>query len=211
MNYDFILILFISIICYLIGSIPFGLILTKLKGLKDLRTIGSGNIGATNVLRTGNKKLALLTLILDFSKSYIPLLIILKILKIPFFLTITSNLYLDQFSMILIFGYFSIIGHCYPIWLKFKGGKGVATSLGVIFLLDPLIGVLLLAIWILIFYIFKISSLSALIASICFPVLIFLKYENVNLIFLTIFLTIFVFFTHRENIKRILKQEEKKI
>ena len=87
----------------------------------------------------------------------------------------------------------------------------MATSLGVIFLLDPLIGVLLLAIWILIFYIFKISSLSALIAAKCFPILIFLKYENVNLIFLTIFLTIFVFFTHRENIKRILKQEEKKI
>ncbi len=211
MKYDFILILIIPIICYLIGSIPFGLILTKLKGLKDLRTIGSGNIGATNVLRTGNKKLALLTLILDFSKGYIPLLIILKIFKTSFFLTITANFYLDQFSMILIYGYFSIIGHCYPIWLKFKGGKGVATSLGVVFLLDPLIGLMLLAIWILIFYIFKVSSLSALIASTCFPVLMFLKYEKVNIIFFTILLTIFVFFTHRKNIKRILKKEEKKI
>ena len=203
--------LIIPIICYLIGSIPFGLILTKFKGIKDLRTIGSGNIGATNVLRTGNKKLALLTLILDFSKGYIPLFIISKILEIPVSLTITANLYLDQFSLVLIYGYFSVIGHCYPIWLKFKGGKGIATSLGVVFLLDPLIGLSLLAIWILIFFIFKISSLSALISSICFPILMFLKYEKVDLIFFTLLLTIFVFFTHQENIKRILKQEEKKI
>ena len=206
----FILIL-IFIICYLIGSIPFGLILTKLFDNNDLRNIGSGNIGATNVLRTGNKTLALLTLILDLSKSFIPLFIFFKLYPHPIINDFFNLIIVDKIFLILVFGYFFVLGHCFPIWLKFKGGKGIATSLGVILSIDFFIGLCLLTIWILVFLIFKISSLSALISSTSFPILIFFKYEKVNLLYLSILLTIFVFFTHRANIIRLLKKEEKKI
>ena len=117
----------------------------------------------------------------------------------------------DKIFLILVFGYFFVLGHCFPIWLKFKGGKGIATSLGVILSIDFFIGLCLLTIWILVFLIFKISSLSALISSTSFPILIFFKYEKVNLLYLSILLTIFVFFTHRANIIRLLKKQEKKI
>ena len=205
-------ILFLTfIICYLIGSIPFGLILTKLFDNNDLRNIGSGNIGATNVLRTGNKTLALLTLILDLSKSFIPLFIFFKLYPHPIINDFFNFIIVDKIFLILVFGYFFVLGHCFPIWLKFKGGKGIATSLGVILSIDVFIGLCLLTIWILVFLIFKISSLSALISSTSFPILIFFKYEKVNLLYLSILLTIFVFFTHRANIIRLLKKEEKKI
>ena len=210
MTENFILFL-ILIICYLIGSIPFGLILTKLFDNNDLRNIGSGNIGATNVLRTGNKTLALLTLILDLSKSFIPLFIFFKLYPHPIINDFFNLIIVDQIFLILVFGYFFVLGHCFPIWLKFKGGKGIATSLGVILSIDFFIGLCLLTIWILVFLIFKISSLSALISSTSFPILIFFKYEKVNLLYLSILLTIFVFFTHRANIIRLLKKEEKKI
>ena len=201
----------IFIICYLIGSIPFGLILTKLFDNNDLRNIGSGNIGATNVLRTGNKTLALLTLILDLSKSFIPLFIFFQLYPHPIINDFFNLIIVDKIFLILVFGYFFVLGHCFPIWLKFKGGKGIATSLGVILSIDFFIGLCLLTIWILVFLIFKISSLSALISSTSFPILIFFKYEKVNLLYLSILLTIFVFFTHRANIIRLLKKEEKKI
>ena len=201
----------IFIICYLIGSIPFGLILTKLFDNNDLRNIGSGNIGATNVLRTGNKTLALLTLILDLSKSFIPLFIFFQLYPHPIINDFFNLIIVDKIFLILVFGYFFVLGHCFPIWLKFKGGKGIATSLGVILSIDIFIGLCLLTIWILVFLIFKISSLSALISSTSFPILIFFKYEKVNLLYLSILLTIFVFFTHRANIIRLLKKEEKKI
>ena len=208
---EYFILFLIFIICYLIGSIPFGLILTKLFDNNDLRNIGSGNIGATNVLRTGNKTLALLTLTLDLSKSFIPLFIFFKLYPHP----ITNNFFnliiVDKIFLILVFGYFFVLGHCFPIWLKFKGGKGIATSLGVILSIDFFIGLCLLTIWILVFLIFKISSLSALISSTSFPILIFFRYEKVNLLYLSILLTIFVFFTHRSNIIRLLKKEEKKI
>ena len=210
MTENFILFL-ILIICYLIGSIPFGLILTKLFDNNDLRNIGSGNIGATNVLRTGNKTLALLTLILDLSKSFIPLFIFFKLYPHPITNDFFNLIIVDKIFLILVFGYFFVLGHCFPIWLKFKGGKGIATSLGVILSIDFFIGLCLLTIWILVFLIFKISSLSALISSTSFPILIFFKYEKVNLLYLSILLTIFVFFTHRANIIRLLKKEEKKI
>ena len=210
MTENFILFL-ILIICYLIGSIPFGLILTKLFDNNDLRNIGSGNIGATNVLRTGNKTLALLTLILDLSKSFIPLFIFFQLYPHPIINDFFNLIIVDKIFLILVFGYFFVLGHCFPIWLKFKGGKGIATSLGVILSIDIFIGLCLLTIWILVFLIFKISSLSALISSTSFPILIFFKYEKVNLLYLSIILTIFVFFTHRENIIRLLKKEEKKI
>lgn len=210
MTENFVLFL-ILIICYLIGSIPFGLILTKLFDNNDLRNIGSGNIGATNVLRTGNKTLALLTLILDLSKSFIPLFIFFQLYPHPIINDFFNPVIVDKIFLILVFGYFFVLGHCFPIWLKFKGGKGIATSLGVILSIDFFIGLCLLTIWILVFLIFKISSLSALISSTSFPILIFFKYEKVNLLYLSILLTIFVFFTHRANIIRLLKKEEKKI
>ena len=208
---EYFILFLIFIICYLIGSIPFGLILTKLFDNNDLRNIGSGNIGATNVLRTGNKTLALLTLILDLSKSFIPLFIFFKLYPHPIMNDFFNLIIIDKIFLILVFGYFFVLGHCFPIWLKFKGGKGIATSLGVILSIDFFIGLCLLTIWILVFLIFKISSLSALISSTSFPILIFFKYEKVNLLYLSIILTIFVFFTHRENIIRLLKKEEKKI
>ena len=208
---EYFILFLIFIICYLIGSIPFGLILTKLFDNNDLRNIGSGNIGATNVLRTGNKTLALLTLILDLSKSFIPLFIFFKLYPHPIINDFFNLIIVDKIILILVFGYFFVLGHCFPIWLKFKGGKGIATSLGVILSIDFFIGLCLLTIWILVFLIFKISSLSALISSTSFPILIFFKYEKVNLLYLSILLTIFVFFTHRANIIRLLKKEEKKI
>lgn len=208
---EYFILFLIFIICYLIGSIPFGLILTKLFDNNDLRNIGSGNIGATNVLRTGNKTLALLTLILDLSKSFIPLFIFFKLYPHPIINDFFNLIIIDKIFLILVFGYFFVLGHCFPIWLKFKGGKGIATSLGVILSIDFFIGLCLLTIWILVFLIFKISSLSALISSTSFPILIFFKYEKVNLLYLSILLTIFVFFTHRANIIRLLKKEEKKI
>ena len=208
---EYFILFLIFIICYLIGSIPFGLILTKLYDNNDLRNIGSGNIGATNVLRTGNKTLALLTLILDLSKSFIPLFIFFQLYPHPIINDFFNLIIVDKIFLILVFGYFFVLGHCFPIWLKFKGGKGIATSLGVILSIDFFIGLCLLTIWILVFLIFKISSLSALISSTSFPILIFFKYEKVNLLYLSILLTIFVFFTHRENIIRLLKKEEKKI
>ena len=208
---EYFILFLIFIICYLIGSIPFGLILTKLFDNNDLRNIGSGNIGATNVLRTGNKTLALLTLILDLSKSFIPLFIFFKLYPHPIINDFFNLNIIDKISLILVFGYFFVLGHCFPIWLKFKGGKGIATSLGVILSIDYFMGLCLLTIWILVFLIFKISSLSALISSTSFPILIFFKYEKVNLLYLSILLTIFVFFTHRTNIIRLLKKEEKKI
>jgi|TARA_B100000925_G_scaffold62570_1_gene42200 glycerol-3-phosphate acyltransferase PlsY len=208
---EYFILFLIFIICYLIGSIPFGLILTKLFDNNDLRNIGSGNIGATNVLRTGNKTLALLTLILDLSKSFIPLFIFFKLYPHPIINDFFNLIIVDKIFLILVFGYFFVLGHCFPIWLKFKGGKGIATSLGVILSIDFFIGLCLLTIWILVFLIFKISSLSALISSTSFPILIFFKYEKVNLLYLSILLTIFVFFTHRANIIRLLKKEEKKI
>lgn len=208
---EYFILFLIFIICYLIGSIPFGLILTKLFDNNDLRNIGSGNIGATNVLRTGNKTLALLTLILDLSKSFIPLFIFFQLYPHPIINDFFNPVIVDKIFLILVFGYFFVLGHCFPIWLKFKGGKGIATSLGVILSIDFFIGLCLLTIWILVFLIFKISSLSALISSTSFPILIFFKYEKVNLLYLSIILTIFVFFTHRANIIRLLKKEEKKI
>ena len=201
----------LSLLSYLLGSIPFGFLLTKIFLKKDIRETGSGNIGATNVLRTGNKKLALLTLILDLSKSFIPLFILFKLYPHPIINDFFNLIIVDKIFLILVFGYFFVLGHCFPIWLKFKGGKGIATSLGVILSIDIFIGLCLLTIWILVFLIFKISSLSALISSTSFPILIFFKYEKVNLLYLSIILTIFVFFTHRANIIRLLKKEEKKI
>ena len=183
----------IGIISYLLGSIPFGLILTKIFLKKDIREIGSGNIGATNALRTGNKLIGYSTLILDILKAVIPVLYV----KINFP------------DAIFISALFAFIGHVFPVWLKFKGGKGVATYVGILFSLNIIFGLVFGICWLIIFFISKYSSLSSLIGSLSTPVyiLIFEVSENV---FFYVIMFILIFFTHRENIKRLKNKEETK-
>ena len=185
--------LFIIItISYLLGSIPFGLILTKLFLKKDIRDIGSGNIGATNVMRSGNKLVGFLTLILDIFKAVLPVIYIK--FNYPDFIYICS---LSVF-----------LGHVFPIWLKFKGGKGVATYVGILFSINIFFGLVFCICWLLIFFMSKYSSLSSLIASFSIPIYLFIiNYEQ--LIFFVI-LFVLIFYTHRENIKRLKNKEESK-
>ena len=178
---------------YLIGSIPFGFLLTKIFLKKDIREIGSGNIGATNVLRTGNKLLGYGTLILDIFKAVIPVLIIKY--QYPEFL------FLSSLSIFL--------GHVFPIWLKFKGGKGVATYLGILFCINYILGFVFIISWFLIFLISKYSSLSSLIASLTIPIYHFFIIDNENYYFFII-LFILIFYTHRKNIKRLINNTESK-
>ena len=186
-------ILFIGIVCYLMGSIPFGFILTKIFLKKDIRDVGSGNIGATNALRTGNKFIGYTTLFFDIVKAIIPVVYI----KFNF----PELLYIASLCVFL--------GHVFPIWLKFKGGKGVATYLGILFALNIYLGLIFIASWLITFAIFKFSSLASLVASIAIPVylLIFTQFDQV--IFYTI-MFVLIFFTHKENIKRLKNKEETK-
>ena len=186
-------ILIIGIISYLMGSIPFGLILTKLFLKKDIREIGSGNIGATNVLRSGNKIIGYITLILDILKAVIPVIFV----KIYY----TDFLYLASLS--------AFLGHVFPIWLKFKGGKGVATYVGILFAINIYFGIIFALCWFIIFGITKFSSLSSLVASISIPVYLIItgQYDE---IFFFIIMFVLIFFTHRENIKRLKNKEETK-
>jgi glycerol-3-phosphate acyltransferase PlsY len=183
----------IIILSYLIGSIPFGFLLTKIFLKKDIREIGSGNIGATNVLRTGNKLIGYGTLILDIFKAVIPVLIIKY--QYPEFL------FLSSLSIFL--------GHVFPIWLKFKGGKGVATYLGVLFCINYILGFVFIISWFLIFLISKYSSLSSLIASLTIPIYHFFIIDNENYYFFII-LFILIFYTQRKNIKRLINNTESK-
>ena len=186
-------ILIIGIISYLMGSIPFGLILTKLFLNKDIREIGSGNIGATNVLRSGNKIIGYITLTLDILKAIIPVIFV-KIYYIDF-------LYLASLS--------AFLGHVFPIWLKFKGGKGVATYVGILFAINIYFGIIFALCWFVIFGITKFSSLSSLIASISIPVYLIIT-SQFDEIFFFIIMFVLIFFTHRENIKRLKNKEETK-
>ena len=186
-------ILIIGIISYLMGSIPFGFILTKLFFKKDIREIGSGNIGATNVLRSGNKIIGYTTLIFDILKAVIPVIFV-KIYYIDF-------LYLASLS--------AFLGHVFPIWLKFKGGKGVATYVGILFAINIYFGIIFALSWFIIFAITKFSSLSSLIASISVPVYL-LVIGQFNDIFFFIIMFVLILFTHRENIKRLKNKEETK-
>ena len=183
----------IIVLSYLIGSIPFGFLLTKVFLKKDIREIGSGNIGATNVLRTGNKLIGYGTLILDIFKAVIPVLIIKY--QYPEFL------FLSSLSIFL--------GHVFPIWLKFKGGKGVATYLGILFCINYILGFVFIISWFLIFLISKYSSLSSLIASLTIPIYHFFIIDNENYYFFII-LFILIFYTHRKNIKRLINNTESK-
>ena len=183
----------IILLSYLMGSIHFGFILTKILLKKDIREIGSGNIGATNVLRTGNKIIGYITLSLDILKAIIPLLVIK--FNHPEFLFI---------SALSIF-----LGHVFPLWLKFKGGKGVATYVGMLFCINYILGFVFIICWLIIFIISRYSSLSSLIASLTIPFYNFFIIDNNNYYFFII-LFILIFFTHRENIKRLINNTESK-
>ncbi len=180
---------------YFFGSIPFGLLLTKFAGEGDIRKIGSGNIGATNVLRAGHKSLAAATLILDAGKGAFCVYII--------------GLYLPDIYLG-IAGASAVVGHCYPIWLKFSGGKGVATGLGIIAMLSPISGFLFIITWIIIAFLFKYSSLSALLAFFVSSISSFFV-ERSDISLAILFMTLITFFRHKENIKRLVSGTESKI
>ena len=191
---------------YFLGSIPFGLILTKISGLGDIRKIGSGNIGATNVLRTGNKKIALFTLLLDGGKGAVAIYLITIILPKVF----DNNFNMIEFYQCIV-AISAVVGHCFPIWLMFKGGKGVATGFGVILSLNVNVGIVALLIWVFITKVFKISSMSALIAYFLIPLLMF-YYETEIIYSLSSFLiSLICFVQHKENIKRLINRSEPKI
>ena len=185
--------LIVGIVSYLMGSIPFGLILTKIFLNKDIREIGSGNIGATNALRTGNKLIGYSTLILDIAKAIIPVIFV----KI------------NYPDLIYIASLCAFLGHVFPIWLKFKGGKGVATYVGILFSINLLLGIIFAASWAIIFLMFRYSSLSSIVGSISIPIYILITDQISNAIFFGI-MFILIFFTHRENIKRLKNKEESK-
>lgn len=191
---------------YFIGSIPFGLILTKLSGLGDIRNIGSGNIGATNVLRTGNKKIALLTLILDGGKG--ALAIFTTSLFFKFFL-IRNFIDLELLQSLVAVG--AVIGHCFPVWLKFRGGKGVATGFGSIITLNFFVGLVALLIWITTVKIFKISSISALLAYLLIPILMFYNSTENYFLIASLMISFICWFQHRGNIRRLINGSEPKI
>ena len=185
--------LVVGIASYLMGSVPFGLILTKIFLKKDIREIGSGNIGATNALRTGNKLVGYSTLILDIAKAIIPVIYV----KINFpDLIYTASLC-------------AFLGHVFPIWLKFKGGKGVATYVGILFSINIFLGLIFIVSWAIIFLLFKYSSLSSIIGSLSVPIYILITGQINDAIFFSI-MFILIFFTHRENIKRLKNKEESK-
>ncbi|CAN7219627.1 glycerol-3-phosphate 1-O-acyltransferase PlsY [Bosea sp. LjRoot90] len=182
---------------YLLGSIPFGIILTRLSGGPDLRTIGSGNIGATNVLRTGNKKLAALTLIGDMLKGTAAVVL--------------AGWLLGGKSAALAAGLGAFLGHLFPVWLRFKGGKGVATFLGILIGLKGSIALVFAAVWISIAYLTKYSSLSALIASLLTPLLFWFWIRDAQAAGLMALLALLLWYMHRENIARLLAGREGKI
>ena len=183
----------VAVYSYLLGSIPFGLILTKIFLKKDIRKIGSGNIGTTNVLRTGKKSLAAATLLLDLMKGYFSIII-----------TLTYFENLISYSALICF-----IGHIFPVWLKFKGGKGVATYLGVVLALSYKFFLIFGISWLILSFLFKYASLSSIISSLIVFVFSYFFNNNFSLILFIFF--IIILYTHRENIVRLKNSEESKI
>ena len=182
--------LIIALGSYFLGSIPFGYILTKIFLKKDIRNIGSGNIGATNALRAGNKKLGYTTLVLDITKAALPVLYVK--FNFPDYIFIASLC--------------AFFGHVFPVWLKFKGGKGVATYVGILFSINIILGLIFIISWAITFLISKYSSLSSLVASLMIPIYLTI-FENYNSIFFII-MFVLIFYTHRENVKRLKNKEE---
>ena len=183
----------IGIISYLMGSIPFGLILTKIFLNKDIREIGSGNIGATNVLRTGKKTIGYSTLVLDILKAVTPVIYV--------------KLFYQDFLYIA--SLCAFLGHVFPVWLKFKGGKGVATYVGILFAINIYFGIIFTISWFITFFISKYSSLSSLIGAASIPIYL-LIFNQLDQVFFFIIMFVLIFFTHRENIKRLKNKEETK-
>ena len=184
----------VFLLSYISGSIPFGLILSKFFLNKDIRKIGSKNIGATNVLRAGNKYIAVLTLLLDIFKGVVPIVI--------------TNYYFP--NLIYLSGLMAFLGHIFPVWLKFKGGKGIATYLGIIFALSLKLGLFFCVSWILIAFITKFSSLSAIVSTLIIFLISFLEnnFELNSFLFITFVITLY---THRQNIVRLKNKNEDKI
>ncbi len=183
----------IILLSYFFGSIPFGYIFTKIFLKKDIRKIGSGNIGATNVLRTGNKFVGYLTLVLDVMKAVVPVIFV-KIYH-------TEYLYISSLCVFL--------GHLFPVWLKFNGGKGIATYVGILCSINIYLGIVFGTVWVTIFIISKYSSLSSIISSLSIPIINFLFIDKNNIYFFVI-IFVLIIFTHRENIKRLLNHTESK-
>ena len=181
---------------YALGSIPFGLLITRLAGLGDIRAIGSGNIGATNVLRTGRKDLALATLLLDSFKAGLAVYILAT--------------FSGERNVGLIAGAFAFLGHCYPVWLQFKGGKGVATYAGLLVFASPLALAVGAPIWLGLFALTRISSLAALSAAALVPVGAYLLGETQFAVMTLAALSVLIFWSHRENIKRLVNGTEPK-
>jgi glycerol-3-phosphate acyltransferase PlsY len=188
------------VIFYLIGSIPFAFILTKLCGLGDIRNVGSGNVGSTNVLRTGNKTLALLILILDICKGLIPLIVMKNYYDIY-----NANL------ILIIIGGMTILGHIFPIWLRFKGGKGVATYIGFLLALDYILGSFFIFIWIILALLKRYSSLSSIISLMIIPLTSFIILEEINISYFLIGISFLIIFMHKSNIMRLFNKTESKI
>ena len=183
---------------YLLGSIPFGLVITKMAGLGDIRAIGSGNIGATNVLRTGRKDLALATLMLDSGKGAIAVILIGLI-------TGWAE------APMAVAGAAAFLGHCFPVWLKFKGGKGVATFLGTLLALNFFAGLIACAIWLITAFISRISSLAALVAAALSPLVIYAGFDEPVTALAVLFMTVLIFIRHRANIERLMAGTEPRI
>ena len=187
------------VIFYLIGSMPFALIFTKLFGFGDIRNIGSGNVGATNVLRTGNKVLAFSVLCLDIFKGFLPFLVL--------------QIFFEDINLLnkIIICHFAILGHIYPVWLKFKGGKGVATYIGFLFGLNLYIAFLFLIVWLLTAVISKYSSLGSLISILVAPAYFLFVNFNFYILIFFVYLSLIIYLKHAENIKRLLNKTESKI
>lgn len=179
-------------LAYLLGSVPFGLILTRMMGIKNLREIGSGNIGATNVMRTGKRWLGILTLLCDALKGYAAV-------------WLTNYVYNESYALFA--GFCVVLGHAFTVWLRFQGGKGVATTIGVFFAIDWMLGVAVCIMWLLTFYFVRISSVSSIL-SICYSsIAAYLIAEDWSAL-LALTLSMFILFTHRENIRRLLEGNE---
>ncbi|MBT4645180.1 MAG: glycerol-3-phosphate 1-O-acyltransferase PlsY [Pelagibacteraceae bacterium] len=187
------------ILFYFLGSIPFALIIPKIFGYGDIRNTGSGNVGATNVLRMGNKYMAFSVLLADILKGLLPFIIL--------------RVYLDEIDTLsrVFLCHFAILGHIFPIWLKFKGGKGVATYIGFLLGLSLYLGIAFLFLWLIIAYISKYSSLSSLLSSLIAPIyFIFMSPQKFTGFFL-LYIFIIIALKHHENIKKLLNKSENKI
>ena len=192
--------LFLISIVYFFGSIPFAYILPKIFGLGDIRNLGSGNVGATNVLRAGNKLLAIIVLAFDIIKGFVPLFVL-------------KNYYPNELSeiIILFIGSAAILGHIFPIWLKFKGGKGVATYIGFLFAINYIFGIIFIITWLLIAFLKKYSSLASITSLVLLPIFVmFFSYEK-HVIYLLILINLIIIFKHYSNIYRLINKLETKI